>query len=310
MTFPKTLNAILFLVFFSFSNVQSQENPGSLRLEVEQLNTKIEQLYLSKNVQGLVDLYRDDLTFFAEYQPAILDKQTLQLFFADWFKSGTVQSFKKNIRVVERYADYILEIGTVTINYIIQQRTPGVYTGKYMMLWARDSEGKLTIVSDAFGADVYIEPDATPYASVHVKQTDYTDLQKNIDPQLMKEVKEFDKELLKVIAEGNGEARANGFTDDAIMMGNFDSIRTGMKSIKPKLLSTYTPNTTYKVQHTYSKLIDLGDYIFANGYYRGGPTNPKNGGSFEGKMSNLLKRNKGGTLVMHRQLGNRDEKQD
>ena len=62
-----------------------------------------------------------------------------------------------------------------------------------------------------------------------------------------------------------------------------DSIAVGMEVIGPKMLKTYKPGTSYVVKHTYSRIYDLGDYVFINGHYKGGPANSPNGGGFGAK---------------------------
>src|SRR5690606_25681170 len=93
---------------------------------------------------------------------------------------------------------------------------------------------------------------------------------------------------------------------DAILMSNFDSIRVGMKAIRPKMLSTYNKNVSFKVKHTYFQMYNMGEYVFVTSHYKGGWGNERNGGRFEGNMTNLLKRTDNGNILMHRQAGNRD----
>ena len=165
----------------------------------------------------------------------------------------------------------------------------------------------MSIISETFGADEYIEPEVVPYADVQVEETNFTAID-NVNKKLIVEIEEFDAVLLKAVANGDGKARADGFTKDAILLSNFDSIRVGMENIRPKMLKTYTPNMSYIVKHYYNRIYDLGDYVFVAGQYKGGWGDSIKGGRFEGNMSNLLQRAENGKLLMHRQAGNRDRK--
>ena len=167
----------------------------------------------------------------------------------------------------------------------------GEYSGKYMILWRNDNEGKLKIVSETFGADQHIEPEAVPYANVQVDETPFTALDR-VGRRLIAEVEAFDAVVIKAVAEGDGNARANGFTNDAILLSNFDSIQVGMENIRPKMLKTYTSDISFIVKHSYNRIYDLGDYVFVNGQYRGGWGDSIKGGRFQGNMSNLLRREK------------------
>ncbi len=208
---------------------------------------------------------------------------------------------------MEVYADHVLELGTFSFHYSSIKNPQGEYKGNYMVLWKNDNNGKWSIISETFGADAYIEPEVVPYADVQVKETNFTAIDK-VNKKWIAEIEEFDAVVLKAVANGDGNARANGFTDDAILLSSFDSIHVGMGNIRPKILKTYTPDMSYIVKHNYNRIYDLGDYVFVVGQYKGGWGDSTKGGRFEGNMANLLKRTENGKLLMHRQAGNRDRK--
>ena len=275
------------------------------RLEIEALNDKIEQLFIRKNINMLVGLYADEFTYFPEYKPAIFKSNELKEFLTDWFKAANIKTYKKKIYQVEVYSGYVLEMGTFRFDYFAIDKKDKEYEGHYMILWKRNGSGRLSIVSETFGANKYIEPQDVPYASVKLVKSSVTPTPRVID-QIYTDVLAFDAIVLKAVAEGDGDARAKGFTEDAILMANFDSIRVGMEAIRPKMLKTYTMDVSYKVNHTYFRVYDLGEYVFVTSHYKGGWGDTINGGRFEGNISNLMKRNGNGKLLMHRQAGNRD----
>jgi ketosteroid isomerase-like protein len=308
----KMIRVILIIALTGTSNIdlKSQnivKNLDDSRIELEAINSRIEQFYLTEDVKALTSLYARQFTFFPEYKPAIFEIKVLNKFFKDWFTTGNVKKYKKKISTVEAYSDYLLELGTFSFHYTSIKIPQGEYNGKYMTLWKSGDDGKLSITSETFGADTYIEPEVVPYADVHVEKTNFTAID-NVNKKLIAKVEEFDAVVLKAVANGDGNARANGFTNDAILLSNFDSILVGMEHIRPKMLKTYTPNMSYIVKHYYNRIYDLGDYVFVAGQYKGGWGDSTKGGRFEGNMSNLLRRTKNGKLLMHRQAGNRDSK--
>lgn len=280
---------------------------GEYRLKLEALNSRIEQLYVTKDVNTLTGLYASKFTFFPEYKHAIFENKALRKFFDDWFTAGDVSIYRKKIYTVEAYSDHLLELGTYSLHYSSIKNPKSEYKGNYMVLWKSDNDGKLSIISETFGSDTYIEPEVVPYADVQVEETNVTAID-NINKKLISEVEEFDAVVLKSVANGDGNARADGFTTDAILLSTFDSIHVGMENIRPKMLKTYTPNVSYIVRHYYNRIYNLGDYVFVVGQYKGGWGDSTKGGRFEGNMSNLLKRTKNGKLLMHRQAGNRNSK--
>lgn len=292
--------------YYSKGQSTNQKTADELRKEIEAINSRTQQLYITENIDPLISLYADEFTFFPEYKPAIFEIRKLKSFFSDWFKEGNIKTYKKKIYTVELYSDHILEIGTFNLNYSSIHNSNGEYNGKYMILWKRNINGNLNILSETFGADKYIAPEVIPYADVQIEETNVVPKHNTISKHLLSEIEEFNAVVLKAVAEGDGNARANGFTNDAILMGNSDTIRIGMEAIRPKMLKTYTPETSYIVKHTYYRIYDLGNYVFVNGHYKGGWGDSLDGGRFEGNMSNLMKRSKNGKLLMHRQAGNRE----
>ena len=79
-------------------DIQSQsitKNLDDSRIELEAINSRIEQLYLTEDVNALTSLYASQFTFFPEYKPAIFENKTLNKFFKDWFMAGDVKIYKK-----------------------------------------------------------------------------------------------------------------------------------------------------------------------------------------------------------------------
>ena len=300
-----TIVMIMCAINYALSQRFFNKTDDNLRQEIEGINNRIEQLYLDQNIGSLMSLYAEELTFFPEYKPAIFETKSLRAFFADWFNAGDIKAYKKKVYTVEIYDQYVLEIGTFNFNYTSLRKPQGEYNGNYMKLWKRNMGGDLSIVSETFGADKDIDPGDVPYADVQIPQGNFVD-NYNVSKQLQSEIEEFDAVVLKAVAEGDGDARARGFTEDAILMGNSDTIRIGMKAIRLKMLKTYATGTSYNVKHTYNRIYDLGDYVFINGHYKGGWGDSSNGGRFEGNMSNFMKRGENGKLLMHRQAGNRE----
>lgn len=298
---------ILCTVIHSKAQTRANKTADEVRMEIEAVNTTIEQFYQTENVPSLINLYAGQLTFFPEYKSAIFDTKKLKDFYTDWFKTVDTKVYKKNIYKVEVFSDYILEMGNFNSAYITATHSPLDYNGKYMILWKRDKKGNLRIVSETFGSDTYIEPEKVPYAAVQVQESNL-EAKDTVSKELMAEIEEFNVEVMKAVMGGNGEARAKGFTKDGIYMPHFDIILDGMDSIRPYMLKTYTPGSLIKVKHTYNRIYDLGNYVFVNGHFKGTWGDTTNGGKLEGNMANLMKRDENGKWLMHRQIGNNDRK--
>lgn len=305
----KTLAFIIFHCSISFyAHSQSSAGTGSakLKLSIETANKKIATLYQTKNADDLVQLYEDDLTFFPEYKKAIFDPVGLKKFYASWFNGSNVTSYQKTIVEVQAIKEYALEIGRFHLVHTGQKADSSAsYKGNYMVLWKTNGDGSLRIVSEAFGSDHTIELKDLPYRHVTVEET--IAAQKNqVSKKLQDEIEEFNAVVIKAVAEGDAKSRAAGFTSDGVLIPAFDSFKTGMKAISEHMYKTYRPGTSFVVKHDYFRIYDWGNYVFINAHYSGGWGDSNNGGHFEGNMSNMMKRDKNGKLLMYRQLGNRD----
>lgn len=276
-----------------------------ITLELETINEKIQRLLLNKDADSLVALYSAKFTFLPEFKSAITERNTLKKFYNDWFNSVNDMTYKKTIYKVEAFADYDLEIGNFSLTYSTAQNSKKDYTGKYMIMWKRNAKKELTILSEAFGSDKHIGPDDVPYATVEI--TGGYVLNKNIvSNELKPEIEEYDKILTKAVEDGNGNARADGFTQDGIYMPHYDPLLDGMDALRPYMMKTYTPGSKLFVKNNYREIFTSGEFVFIDGHFKGGWGDPVTGGKFEGNMSNLMKRDKNGKLLMYRQLANND----
>jgi len=278
-----------------------------LTLVIKGLNHQIETLYITKKADALVGYYENDLTYFAEYRPAIFTSDSLFFFYKKWFAMTDISAYKKEIYKIEKISDCILEIGTFRLTYSDESASgkQQEYRGKYMVIWKNPESGKLKIMSEAFGADSYIAPENVPYAKINVNPSDIAP--QKLGKQLRSELNEQNKAVIQAVVNGDGNARADGFTENGIYMPHFESILDGMNIVKPYMLKTYNPEAKLLVQHIFYRIFDLGQFVLVNGHFDGSWGNKENGGMFSGNMSNLLKK-ENGKLLMYCQLVNNDKK--
>lgn len=284
-------------------SVLKNKTQGTLRArdEVEKINTRIEYFYNNEVSDSICSLFSKEFTYLPEYKPIITNVDDLRTFFGDWFKAVTIKAYKKNIYEVQVISGYILETGTFNLQYSTALNANAEYLGKYMVMWVRNRTGKLSILSEIFGSDKGINPEAMPYATVKVKAN--TSLDRNtVVKKVQPEIEEYDKGVVKAVLDGDGNARANGFTTDGIYMPHFDKMQIGMDVIKPYMLNTYKPGVFTYVIDTYHEVFDTGDFVFLNCAFNVGSDRSGQTGGFTGNMSNLMKRGKDGKLLMYRQL--------
>ncbi len=271
---------------------------------INNLDHAIEDAYLKKDVETIMEMYTPDAAFTLEFKPAIFDSSTMRRFFKDWFQNVTVKTFAKSSISIESMNDHVLDLGTFRLTYQNKDEAEKVYAGNYLILWKRQGTNDLKIVSHTFGSDTYLESKDVPWATINVDKKEANSIIQ-ADKHILYLVNEVNAEVIRGVRDGDGHSRANGFTEDAILMSSFEKYYVGRESLRPKMLKTYNANTSFKVTHTFQRIYDLGDYVFVNGHYSGGWGDENEGGWFEGNMSDVMKKMPDGKLKYYRQIGNR-----
>lgn len=279
---------------------------GPVETELQAMNKKRQQFFLNGEADSLVSHYADSFSYMPEFKPAIVARSGLRDFYRQWFSGIRYTTYEKQIYRVEQIKDYVLEIGYFKSNFTMTAGQPKTYNGKYMIMWQRDKDShQLKILSEAFGADSYIGPADVPYAGVTVTESFILD-KNRVSAPLLPEIDAIDQELLRTITTGDGKGRANGFLDNAIYMPHFERMLEGKEVLLPYLVKTYVADAKLYATNTYQEIFNTGDFVFLNGHFKGGYGEGTTAGTFEGNMTNLMKRDKDGQLRMYCQLVNND----
>lgn len=276
-----------------------------LRAELDRLNRQISSAYLRGDAPFLTQLYADGFILMPEYKPAIGSREALLSFYTDWFSTVKNTTLKKQIDKAEPYGNYLLETGTFQLLYDSGKVAARKYAGNYMVMWKRDKKGKLKIMAELFGSSSYLSARDVPYAHVTVKDSAAKQGYQVSDP-ILAQVTSFDSALVRSIRAGDGRARAEAFTSDGLYTPHFSQPIEGMTALLLYRVSVYRPEARLYAEHSYKEWFHTDAVVFLTGHFKGGWGDAQNGGTFEGNMFNLLRREKDGTLRMHRQIANND----
>ncbi|RYY52854.1 MAG: hypothetical protein EOO09_20075 [Chitinophagaceae bacterium] len=160
-------------------------------------------------------------------------------------------------------------------------------------------------MAELFGSSSYVSARDVPYVNVTVKDS-VAQQGYQVSKPLLAPVTRFDSALVQSIRAGDGRARAEAFTSDGLYSPHFSQPVEGMTALLPYLSSVYRPEARLYAQHSYKEWFHTDTVVFLTGHFQGGWGDAQNGGVFEGNMFNLLRREKDGTLRMHRQIANND----
>lgn len=292
-------------IIYNHSPVSAQKvEEKTLEQQLATLNQQISRWYQQQQVDSIIQFYDKKVTFMPEYKPALYDVKSVSNFYKDWWSTTTIEKYQKNIFEVYSFDNYVVEIGTFELDYTQNKSNLKEYDGKYMILWQKSNTGQWTILSEIFNANKYLKASESPYATISVKETT-TLPQPNVPTTLKEEILERNKWLKKVVETGDGPARVKGFMTDAVYLPHFQPMKIGLAEIEPYLLKIYRPEAKLYTNQHICQIYDFGDFVLTNGHYKGG-WGSENGGTFEGNMMNLYKRNEAGKLLMYRQLTNND----
>lgn len=294
-----------FLLLFGSEAAAQTGNDQDPRTELERMNRRIRTAYLNRDVNLLTGFYADSFILMPEYKPAIGSRKGLSAFYNGWFRTVKNTAYDKRIDKAERYGNYLLETGTFQLQYDSGRIAARQYAGNYMIMWKRDTKGKLKIMAELFGSDSYLTARDVPYAHVQVKDS-LIEKEQQVSQLLLPEVIAFDSALVRSIRNGDGRARAEAFSIDGLYSPHFSRPVEGMAALLPYLVSVYRPEARLYAQHTYREWFHTDSVVFLTGHFRGGWGDAQNGGTFEGNMFNLLQRDGAGILRMHRQIANND----
>lgn len=273
--------------------------------KISAINVQINSFYQNRSIDSLLGIYHPEITFCPEYKPAMFTKTRVKKFYSDWWQMNTINKYQKAMYEVQSFGEYILEDGHFTLDYLDEEGVSKQYDGMYFVMWKQAADGQLRILSEGFCSDTYRKSNEMPYATVEVvEQLDFP--QHTVSKSLTDMIHEANDATIKAVETGDGEARINGFTEDAIYLHHFNHMMVDMDVIKPYLRKTYIPEAEIFVAHKLGRFYELGNgYVLIHAHYKGG-WKMNGGGTFEGNFTNILREEKGNVLKTYRSWTNND----
>ena len=106
----------------------------------------------ARDASGIAALYAENATLLPPGQPAIKGRENIQAFWQGFFDAGASDAKLKSVEIAGSGA-FVCEIGEYSA--MMPQPTGGTArgTGKYLVVWERQSDGKLKMVADMFSSN-------------------------------------------------------------------------------------------------------------------------------------------------------------
>ncbi|KRD08994.1 hypothetical protein ASE21_14180 [Flavobacterium sp. Root901] len=305
----RCLPIIVFLLVFAGLQGQTIKNSDQLKEKLESINNQIADSFLHNDSSIILNYYDyKQPVCMPEYHKALYTKEDIKSYYTQWLSNFKINAYQRTIYEVQLLENYAVEIGTFAINCINDKGTALVYDGKYLNVWKIQNNGKLTLISEIWGANKAI--DGSAFSSIDIKSAYIPKSQ--IKKTLEDEVSRRNQRIGELVTKREGEKHAlEFFTKDAIYLTYDTPMLIGMENIKPYFVEHEKPNgvSIDSLSIRASKMIPLNKYVIEYGYYYVDVSwdNKKGKATVTGKSTNLWKRDENGTLMLYRQMVNHDK---
>lgn len=296
-------NFLFFLCAFGLF-AQESKTDSNIRKQIEEYNSSFASAFTDGNTDDLLENYTDQSVIMPEHSRQRTGKEAIGNFYRQWLAQARITSFKKFIFELQDFGNYILETGNFTEVLDYKDYKPFEYTGKYMVLWKKDSK-TMTIAAEIWGSDTYLEDRFIPEIddSMILSTTEYVSSAK-----LTSEVKQKNSTIKKLVQNRLGEEHAKMFMPDAMYLTYYTPILSGEKDITSYFTEHEKPGSLVieKISIETSGIIDAKKAIIEFGFYSVDWRDGDSNGNVKGKSINVWKRNKNGELMLFRQMVNHD----
>lgn len=282
-------------------------NLDPLKEKVEKLNEEISSFYTKQNIEGLMQLYDDEIILMPEYSNTLFQKTKIKEFYKRMFKKTQIGDYKRKIFEITSVKDYVIEIGTFKMDYSNSDTTSS-YNGKYLNVWKVISDKRWKLVSEMWGSNTEVERDTFPYDATYNEMNHRELPPLKADLALQKELQKRFEIVRTGVINGDANSREKDYLEDVIYMTYYSPMFVGIDQLKPYLKTHYNYGKDFidRVDGYKSKIIDLEELIIGYGYYFVSWSNNEFSGSVTGKNVSVWKRDKNGALKVYRQMVNHD----
>ncbi|WP_128414762.1 DUF4440 domain-containing protein [Flavobacterium sp. Root186] len=300
------LSIMIFLLVFTNIQGQAIKNTEQLKEKLKAVNSRIADSFLHNDSNVIVQYYDDAAPVcMPEYHKALYTKEDIKSYYQQWLTNFKINAYKRDIFEVQLLDNYGIEIGIFNIDEVNDKGSALVYDGKYLNVWKIEKDGKLTLISEIWGANKPIE--GTNFASIKTNESDTP--KPAVKKALESEVNKRNERIAELVTKREGEKHAvEFFTKDAIYLTYDTPMFIGLENIKPYFVEHEKPNgvSIDSISIKASRIIPVKNFVIEYGYYYVDVSwdNKKGRAIVTGKSINLWKRDENGILMLYRQMVN------
>jgi uncharacterized protein (TIGR02246 family) len=130
----------------------SQAPAFDFKAAIQKAITEFESAAKAKNPSRLAGFYAKDATLLPPGSPMIKGSSNIQAFWQSFMDAGAADP-KLHTVSVESSGDLAYELGTYEATMPKPEGGAGRATGKYLVVWKRQSDGSIKMVADMFSGN-------------------------------------------------------------------------------------------------------------------------------------------------------------
>jgi ketosteroid isomerase-like protein len=239
-----------------------------------------------------------------EYHLTLFGEKEIAGYIRGWMDSIRVESYTRHTHDVTKAGDYLVETGTFSHKFFFRKKNVD-YEGKYLGVWQIKSDGHLQLISEITGATNNFERSDLPLSTLRIPDTMI--LPKPPVNATTIAIKLLDDQVAALVMQRRGKDFAQYYTDDAIYMPYYMPMLIGKAAIDAYYKEHEDPNTGIDDVHIgATRIIDAGDYVLQDAYYKVDWRAGTNHGTVTGKNISVWKRDHTGQLLLFRQMAVHD----
>lgn len=283
-------------------------NDKALQNQLEKTNTLLTQSFVNKNIAGFISFCDENVIYMPEYQSTIKGAKQLNDYLKNLMEKREVTAFSKKTTEVYTSKNRAVEIGVffISVRGVNESKIENL-TGKYISVWDISNK-QLKLLSEAFGYFKNVEnPSVFVVKSMHYPDENNSLMDTTKSTAISFQLKAYNTLMEKAVSNRDGNLRADFFTEDAVFMPFADTLKIGMKVLRPYLIEYNSYPVTIdsiSIYNVYSE--NLGNFIIEYPMFYVKWHNAQNNGVGSGKGIRLWRKDNDCSLKIVREIGVHD----
>lgn len=261
------------------------------------IEQQMDDAWATCDVPKIMSYYAYKAVRMPEYSHTLYGRSAIETYVRAWMDSAKVSNCQHEIIDIQVLKNHLIEIGNAKATILLGKNEPYLYETKYLHVWDISNPQRPVLIAEIQGSVKDLARNVLPAISI---------LQKAVPSpsksSLLERINEKNEIFARNVMTANGAAMGALYTADAIYMPYYRNLISGREAISNYYVEHESPTVTKDhVNIGISSLIDLGDFVIANGFYHVHWKAGSSEGDVDGKSINIWKKD-GGDYKMFRQM--------